>query len=516
MDQRRRNTNIQREHIRRENNRRKNNRRRMRQRRRRRRLLFGLTLVCLVLVFGVAYLLLQKSVSKYPKDKICKNIYIGAIDVSGLTKEKALQKMEKHLEESKAAKVTMKVDKKAAEASLENFGVSYKDIEKTVKTACDYGKKGSLWKRYWALRKLSKEKLVLKENYILDKKAAAKTINKEAVPLANHAVNASMTKTADGFNITSAKKGETVDIDKSIASVKKKLNQGWDYKDFAVKMTLKEEKPTVRKKDLETITDKLGSFSTDAGGGERWQNLKTGVEKINGTILAPGQEVSVHDMTAPYDKEHGYVAAGSYENGQVVDTYGGGICQVSTTLYNALLFAELEITERYPHSMLVTYVDPSRDAAIAGDVKDLKFKNNYKTPIYIEGGIDGDNQLTFTIYGKDTRKKGRTVSYESETTATEEYGTTYKEDSSAPIGSMESGGSPHTGRTARLWKVVKQDGKEVSRDVVNESVYQKSDRIIKVGTASDNGTASGIVSGAIATQSGSKINAAISKAQALE
>ena len=143
----------------------------------------------------------------------------------------------------------------------------------------------------------------------------------------------------------------------------------------------------------------------------------------------------------------------TYENGQVVESYGGGICQVSTTLYNALLYAELEIVERYPHSMLVNYVDPSRDAAIAGDTKDLKFKNNLDTPIYIEGGIDDSNQLYFAVYGK-----------------------------------------------------------EVEREKVNESHYSKSDQVVKVGTKSDNANASAAVRAAIATQDYSKIMAAISQA----
>ena len=136
----------------------------------------------------------------------------------------------------------------------------------------------------------------------------------------------------------------------------------------------KEEQPSSDRGGLSTIQDELGSFSTDAGGGERWKNLKNGVEKLNGTVVMPGEQISVHDVTAPYDEEHGYVQAGSYENGQVVDTYGGGICQVSTTLYNAVLFSELKVVKRYPHSMLVSYVPPSRDAAIAGDTKDFVFE----------------------------------------------------------------------------------------------------------------------------------------------
>ena len=293
------------------------------------------------------------------------------------------------------------------------------------------------------------------------------------------------------------------------------MNGKWDYKTFTLDMEFKTDKPDITSADLKVIQDELGKFATNAGGGTRWKNLEPGVGKINGLVVMPGEEVSVHDVTAPYDKEHGYVAAGSYENGQVVETYGGGICQVSSTLYNALLYAEVEIVKRYPHSMMVSYVDPSRDAAIAGDVKDLVFKNNYDTPIYIKGEIDSSNQLTFTIYGKDTRKEGRIVKYESEVVSTTEYGTTYKEDSSAPLGSMTSGGSPHTGKEARLWKVVIVNGKEESRENINYSKYNKSDKIIKVGTKSDNPQASVLVRNAIVTQDAAKIQQAIAEAGAL-
>ena len=478
--------------------------------------LFGLLLFCSILVLSVSYVCLHSFVSKYPADKICKNIFIGSADISGMTVKEAEAEMDKLLESGRQATVTLQVGKQEEAASLEELGLGYRDIKKQVKAAFVYGKAGSLWQRFWQLRELSREKKVFKENYTLSKKQVKKLLEERVVPLTDHAQNASIERKGGKFVITGEKQGKTVDIDKSAAAILAHLNGGWNQKDFALEMVQKEEKPTVKSDDLKTVKDEMGSYSTDAGGGERLQNLKTGVEKLDGTVLAPGEEISVYDVTAPYDKEHGYVAAGSYENGKVVETYGGGICQVSTTLYNAVLYAELEVTERYPPSMLVTYIDPSRDAAIAGDVKDFKFKNSYDTPVYIEGGIDGDGQLKFTIYGKDTRKKGRTVEYESEVTATEEYGRTYKEDRDAPLGSMKYEGSPHTGKTARLWKIVKQDGKEVSRDVINNSTYSKSNEIIMVGTACDNGTASGIVSGAIATQDGEKINAAISKARAME
>ena len=90
----------------------------------------------------------------------------------------------------------------------------------------------------------------------------------------------------------------------------------------------------------------------------------------------------------------------AYENGQIVESIGGGLCQVSTTLYNAVLYAELEVTRRAPHSMSVSYVEPSRDAMIAEGISDFKFVNNYDTPILIEGYIDGNNQLGFIFTEK--------------------------------------------------------------------------------------------------------------------
>lgn len=486
-----------------------------RQRQQRRMILFGLILLSVLIVFGGTGLFLHKAVNKYPKNEICKNIYIGPVNVSGMTKKEAKAALEKQFEADKKLSVTMKVDKKEAQATLEELGFRYNDVDKTVKKAMDYGKRGTLWTRYWNIKKTEKEKLVLKQAAALDQKKTDAVIAERAVPIADHAKNATITHTGSGFQIEKEQEGVTVDQKKSAAKLRKYLDENWKHDKITVKMVTVKEKPSVKAADLETIQDEMGTFSTNAGGGERWKNLKTGSEKLNGLVVMPGETVSVHDVTAPYDEEHGYAPAGSYENGQVVETYGGGICQVSTTLYNALLRAEVEIVKRYPHSMLVAYVKPSRDAAIAGTTKDLKFKNNYDTPIYIKGEIDSINELRFTIYGKDPRPEGREVKYESETTDTEDYTTVYKADPSAALGSMNESGSPHTGKTARLWKIVTQDGKEVSRDVINNSTYKKSDRVVKVGTKSDNPAASSLVSSAISTQDEGKINAAISQARSL-
>lgn len=473
---------------------------------------FGVTIILL----GGTYLFLNRYISKYPENKVAENVYVGPVNAAGMTKAQLKKTLEEQQEKLKATKVTLLIEEVKEATTLEELGFGYRDIDEVVNQAFSYGKEGSKWERYHALKDISKEKMVIKEDYIVNHEAAGAILKEKAVPLANHAVNATITKYSGGFSITPEREGKTVNIKKSIASLEQHLNESWDYMNFKQEVILKKEIPAIKAKDLETIKDELGSFSTDAGGGTRWQNLKTGISKINGLVVMPEEEVSVHEMTAPYDADHGYVAAGSYENGQVVETYGGGICQVSSTLYNALLRAEVEIVKRYPHSMLVSYVDPSADAAIAGDYKDLVFKNNYGTPLYIEGNIDDSNHLIVKIYGKEGRDKSREVKFESEIISTTEYETVYEADSEKLIGSMEGGGSPHTGKEARLWKVVYENGKEVSRDDINYSKYNKSDYIVKVGTKSDVSAASSLVRNAIASQDSAKIKQAIAEAQALE
>ena len=199
------------------------------------------------------------------------------------------------------------------------------------------------------------------------------------------------------------------------------------------------------------------------------------------------------------DVETSVDMAGSYMNGKVVDSLGGGICQVSTTLYNAVLLAELEVTERNNHSMIVTYVDPSADAAIAeSSGKDFKFVNNLEYPVYIEG-ITQNKRITFTIYGKETRDAGREVRYESEVLEVNRPpADMLYADASKPLGYLVYD-SAHIGYKARLWKVVLENGTEVSRTQVNSSSYKMVPRSGTVGTATEDPAAYEEIMAAIGT-----------------
>lgn len=232
---------------------------------------------------------------------------------------------------------------------------------------------------------------------------------------------------------------------------------------------------------------------------------------MNGTLLYPGDEFSFYEVVTPFTEENGYGMGGAYENGQVVQSMGGGICQVSTTLYNTVLRSELEVTERHNHTMTVAYVPLAQDAAIAGTYMDLKFKNNTDAPVYIEGYTQ-NGQITFTMYGHETRDEGRTIEFVSEATGTTPRGTKI-EASGDSLGTVIEKSSGFDGQTAQLWKVITYANGETEKVLVNNSNYYASPKTYSVGTSSSDASAVAAVKSAIASGDINKVHAAINSAK---
>ena len=281
--------------------------------------------------------------------------------------------------------------------------------------------------------------------------------------------------------------------------------------DLTIDMVVVEDIPKATAEDLEKIHDVIGRYKTSfkTSNADRSGNVRNGTRLVNGTVLLPGDSFSMYQTVSPFTEENGYYLAGSYLNGMVVESLGGGICQVSSTLYNAVLRAELQVDERHNHSMIVSYVDLSSDAAISGTSKDFKFTNNTEYPIYIEGITTEDKQVVFTIYGVETRPSNREVSYENEKISeTVPEGDKIIADPSLPLGSISTQ-SAHTGYVGKLWKIVKVDGKETERVEVNKSTYLPTPRTATVGTATDNPAALAMVQAAIASGSIDTVKATV-------
>ncbi|MEY8390972.1 VanW family protein [Lachnospiraceae bacterium 45-W7] len=440
---------------------------------------------------------------------IPQRVYFGEVAVGGMTQEEAKTAVEEYISGKLDQKVTLQAGKNTVQVPVSQFGISWGNPE-IAEEAVGLGKSGNLITRYKAMKDLENEDKVYDLSYKVDESMISRVLESNAQTLNTEAKDGGLTRENGSFTVVPGSQGVSINIDNSKEILQKYFSSEWDGTiSGSIELAADVVEPRGSEAELGKVKDLLGGFHTSysSSGAGRSKNVENGASLINGSVVYPGDTFSVYEAVSPFDAEHGYELAGSYENGTTVETYGGGICQVSTTLYNAVIRAELEIAERFNHSMIVSYVDPSADAAIAGTYKDLKFTNNTDAPIYIEGYTEG-RELYFNVFGEETRPANREVSFVSETLSTTEPGTQYQASSGHAIGYISQKQSSHTGYTAQLWKVVTVDGVEKSREIFNKSTYKASPRIVVVGTASANPEAVNAMNAAIGTQNEGAISAA--------
>lgn len=444
------------------------------------------------------------------EEKIESGIYVEEIELSGMTKSQARQEIEDYVAGFGEAQITLHVnDVGEIATTAAELGLRWGNDE-ILEEAANFGRDGDILSCYKELRDLEYKNKVYRVSFDFDRAKIRSLIEENAGQYNQEAVNATLHKTEEGFTVTEGQTGRVIDTEASVDSVYERLTGDWNGTACDIDLTVKVDEPQGTAEDLAKVRDVLGTFTTSysTSGGARSANVANGCRLLNGITMYPGDEISALASITPFTEDNGYYMAASYLNGQVVDSLGGGICQVSTTLYNAVLLAELEVVERYNHSMIVTYVDPSADAAIAeSSGKDFKFKNNLDYPVYIEGYTTPDKHITFTIYGVETRDSSREVIYESEVIERIEPDTeVIYVDESMPIGFC-SVQSAHIGYKANLWKIVKENGVEVSREQVNSSSYMKAPRSATVGVATEDPNAYNAIMAAIATNSVDQVKA---------
>jgi vancomycin resistance protein YoaR len=435
--------------------------------------------------------------------KIEEGVKVGNIDVSGMSISEAEGAVGTFVESLKDVRITLRLEGgQDTVGTAGEFGITWEDGGE-LEEAAMLGKRGNIVQRYKTLADLKREGRSYPLNISFGSDVLDSILNSLGETYDQEAVDASLTKTESGFQITEGQTGRVLDVAKSKEAVLNYLQSSWDYGNASIDLVVTVEEPKGNAETLNKVKDVLGTYTTSykSSGPSRVTNVRTGCNHINGVTLYPGEQCSVLDLITPFSVENGYELAGSYLNGQVVNSLGGGICQVSTTLYNAVLNAELQVDERSNHSMIVTYVDPSADAAISeSGGKDFKFTNNKEYPIYIEGTTTSDKTITFTIYGVEDRSSDRKVEYVSEVLETNVPPAEKIIPTGDPVGYVNVQ-SVHVGYKARLWKVVTENGVEVSREQVNSSSYAAVPRTASVGTATADPNVAAQIQAAIATGS---------------
>ncbi len=417
------------------------------------------------------------------KDVISQGIYIGNINVGGMTEKKATKALKKYVSEVKSETVVVNIDEQEVTTTLEDLGYSC-DISSFVHEAFQYGKTGDVIQRYKQKKDLEQENVVFDLAFELDDQKVQDFVKEECTVYDVPAENAKLKRKNGKFKTIEAKTGRVIVVDETVKKIETTIGSQWVSGGITIDAIMNDATPQYDGSTLSECKDLLGKCSTSFASSDssRSQNLDNAAKLLNGYTIYPGETFSVAEHLVPFTEENGYKTSKAYSNGQVVDSVGGGVCQAATTLYNALLRAELEIVERYNHSMIVSYVKPSMDAAISEGYKDLKFKNNTDTPIYLQG-YTLNRSIYFNIYGKETRDlEKRTVEYESE--VLEEIAPGPDKvviDESLPEGYESVTQSAHVGYKAKLWKIVYENGEQVSKEQVNYSYYAPEPRYVTKG-----------------------------------
>ncbi|MBQ3973156.1 MAG: VanW family protein [Lachnospiraceae bacterium] len=409
---------------------------------------------------------------------------INGVDVSGMTEEEALSLVREQVDSALNASLTLKGKEEDQTVSLKasELGIVWSNPE-IIDEAGAAGYGGNILSRYKNRKDAAREGRDFNVEYSFDREKIASLIKEKCSSFNREPENGKLEFKDGALKYVAGRNGTKLLVDESADAVSDFINGRWDMKDAQIDLKMDSLAYKGTEEELGQCTSVLGTYTTyyyTSTWGRR-ENIATATGKICGTILKPGEEFSTLDTVCPFSFENGYQIASAYANNKVVESLGGGACQVSTTLYNAVLRAELKISERHNHSMTVSYVQPSEDACITSSGGlDFKFVNDTDYPVYIYGKAE-NGEVTMTIYGKEDRPENRDVEYQAQILSKTPSWTKHEKDKTLKKGKTRTEYG-YTGYTAQLVKIVKEGGKEVSRDIVNKSSYAATPTIIYEGT----------------------------------
>ena len=415
------------------------------------------------------------------KDFIYDGIFINDISVGGMSKEEAFETLSENFQKPfEEIFITYSYDGNADDHPVSDFDAGY-NISAVVDEAFNYAREGNIEERYALITQLLSEnkKIDLELLYNSDKlnSIVSDIAEKYNVPVVQPTVSRQ-----DGyFSFTAGKNGQKIDFDKVINETTALLRNA---QSGTIAVAINEVEPSFTQSDLEKATSVIGTYKTTftTGDANRNQNIKNAASFINNVVVMPGEIFSTNHHFNPCTEANGYAPAWGYESGKLVKTIGGGMCQVSSTLYSALLYAELEIVERRNHSMPVGYVPGGMDATLSGDYIDLKFKNSTNYPIVVES-IYTNGSIAVNIYGYESRDSGRTVDFVSKQTGSSEpEAEEVIDDPELPLGEKKYDQSAKNGSTWELYKQVYENGALVKEEFVNKSTYRAMRAVVRVGT----------------------------------
>ncbi len=509
---------------------------------RKKAIIISLILVILMAIFSTIFAFININ-----NEKIISGVTIKGIEVSGLTKEEAMAKLETIYSEKLEKDLKLKYGEYESELNPTLMEVKY-DIENAVNEAYLLGKDGNIFVNNYKILSTLIQKKDINVNMTLNEEVTKQTINEMGQNLPGIMLESSYTIEGNKLIITKGKDGIVIDTDTLLNKIKQNLNdinkteeyteiptinksptpidiekihsevykeakdayytknpftvypevEGVDFdveaakkmietenkEEYVIQLKITKPKVTIDQIGPEAFPDQLSTFKTryDASDKDRTTNLILACKKLDGKVIMPGETFSYNATLGPRSTATGYKNAKVYENGEVVDGIGGGICQISSTLYNAALMADMEIVERRNHQFVTSYVGAGRDATVVYGLTDFKFKNTRKYPVKLKASsVSGI--ATISIFGIKEEEREYTYTFKTNTISTIPFTTKYIEDASLKPGEEVVKQKGANGLVTQTYMTKMKNGKIVSSQLLSKDTYSAMQKIIRRGNA---------------------------------
>ena len=412
--------------------------------------------------------------------RIYPGVYFMNVDLGGLTKEEAKRKIINEANEQIFSKeLVLKRGDDEWIFTYEELGM-WMDTQALVEEAFAIGRSGNLRQRKQMIQEVKENKVVLEAKTRLDDSTLQRVMEQLAEEAWQDPEDATISLEGKTFTVTDDKPGAELDIPGTKKKVIAALKAENSSKEISLKMNKVEAERTA--KELSTIRDVIGTYTTaySTGNSGREENLKIGSGKVNGTVLMPGETFYFNPTVGPITAEQGYKEAAVIIDGEYGTDLGGGLCQVSSTLYNAVIRAELGVDFRDCHAFPSSYVPMGLDATVAEGYIDFIFTNTTDHPVYLSMWCNG-GELGATIYGTETRDLSRKISFDytiKETIPKPE--PEIEEDKSLAPGSRVVVSQGQVGYEVEVYKTVTENGVSQTEWFSSSSYIATPDKI-KVG-----------------------------------
>ncbi|WP_432401720.1 VanW family protein [Wukongibacter sp. M2B1] len=415
------------------------------------------------------------------KDSIHSGISIEDIDIGGLSVVEANSRIEGNLlNYLENDKLILKYNGDSWKFNSKDLNIKY-DFLKAVNDAYLIGRRGTLLDRVETMIDL------VRRPYSISLKSSVNTeiINKILTEIENQvnrpSLDAKITRENGKFIITKEELGLRLKRQETAEAIKEQLLSSGFYDVIELDLLVENVTPKYTFEKLNQVKELMGTYTTKFNTRSRGRsyNVDMASKSINGTLLLPGEIFSFNSIVGPRTTKNGYKTAPVIFKGELVDGIGGGVCQVSSTLYNSVLMSQLGIVERVNHSIPSTYVPKGFDATVSYGVLDFKFQNILDVPIYIES-FTKENRITINIYGK--KVNNRTIKLASNIDKIVKKDTEIIFDDTIFEGKKVVEEKGRNGYKVSSYMFIYDNGKLLEKKLLSKDYYRPRKEIIKKGT----------------------------------